>query len=189
MAQKLEKTVRYVIFSTEWGYFGLAGTKKGLLRSHLPCPKPEIVEKHLLWHGLEARENTATDGRATKAYYDEFYFHSLQQQIIAYFEGHDVNLPCRIPLLLGELSPFCRAVLNTCRDIPFGRTLTYAELAKKLRKPKAARAIGNALALNPLPLIIPCHRVIRSDGEIGGFTAYGGAQLKQRLLKLEGESG
>lgn len=164
--------LKYVIFSTEWGYFGLAGTKKGLLRSHLPSPKPEIVESRLL---------AGFDG----ACYDEFYFHSLAEQIIAYFQGHNVNFPRRIPLLLSELNPFCQAVLNACRDIPFGRVLTYAELAKKIRRPKAARAIGNALALNPLPLIIPCHRVIRSDGKAGGFTAYGGPQLKQRLLKLE----
>jgi methylated-DNA-[protein]-cysteine S-methyltransferase len=172
MAKKLEKPVRYTIFSTEWGYFGLAGTKQGLLRSHLPCPKPEIVESRLL-AGFD------------KAGYDEFFFHSLQQQIIAYFEGHSVNFSGRIPLLLGELSPFCQAVLNACRDIPFGRTLTYADLAKKIHKPKAARAMGTALAQNPLPLIIPCHRVIRSDGKPGGFTSYGGVQLKQRLLKLE----
>lgn len=176
MAQKLRQAVRYVIFSTEWGYFGLAGTKKGLLRSHLPCPKPEIVESRLL-AGFD------------RPCYDEFYFHSLTEQIIAYFQGNNVNFPRRIPLLLLELSPFCQTVLTACRDIPFGRVLTYAELAKKIRRPKASRAIGNALALNPLPLIVPCHRVIRSDGKTGGFTAYGGAQLKQRLLKLEVCSG
>ena len=172
MTQKLEKTVRYVIFSTEWGYFGLAGAKQGLLRSHLPCPKPETVENGLL---------TCFD----KAHYDEFYFHNLQEQIIAYFQGADVDFTKRIPLIPGNLSPFCQTVLNACRDIPLGRVVTYAELAKKIRKPKAARAIGNALARNPLPLIIPCHRVIRSDGKTGGFTAPGGTKLKQKMLELE----
>lgn len=182
--------IKYVIFSTEWGYFGLIGTKNGLFRSHLPCPKPETVEEHLLWHGHPAHESQPErlcrkNGYAASAKYDQFYFHTLQEEIIAYFQGRRVEFPRRIPLLTSSLSPFCRAVLGACRNIPFGRTLTYADLAGKIRRPKAARAIGNALARNPLPLLIPCHRVIRSDGNIGGFTSYGGQQLKSRLLKLE----
>lgn len=164
--------IKYTIFSTEWGYFGLAGTKKCLLRSHLPCPKPEIAEKRLL-KGLNG------------AKFDQSYFHTLQEHIIAYFQGTYVNFYKRIPLSLEELSPFNQSALNACREIPYGCTVTYGSLAKKIRKPLSSRAVGSALSQNPLPLIIPCHRVIRNDGKMGGFTAYGGTQLKYRMLKLE----
>ncbi len=161
----------YTIFATDWGYFGLAGTKQGLLRSHLPHAKAEIVEARLL-KGLES----ATFSRS--------YFNTLQKCIIAYFGGSYVNFDPDLSGLDG-LSPFCRAVLGTCRHIPHGRTLSYRDLAKKIRRPKSARAIGNALGANPLPLIIPSHRVIRTDGKIGGFTATGGARMKKRMLDLE----
>jgi methylated-DNA-[protein]-cysteine S-methyltransferase len=164
--------VRYAIFSTEWGYFGLAGNKKCLLRTHLPCPKFEMVEKRLL-AGFDL------------AKYEQSYFHTIQEYIIAYFEGTYVNFYKRIPLSTNELSPFNQIVLNACRQIPYGCTTTYGALAKAIHKPLSSRAVGTALSQNPLPLIIPCHRVIRNDGKMGGFTAYGGAQLKYRMLKLE----
>ena len=172
MPKTRSKGLIYTIFATDWGYFGLAGTKQGLLRSHLPHAKAEIVEARLL-KGLES------------ATFSQSYFNTLQKCIIAYFGGSYVNFDRRIPLLLDGLSPFCRAVLQACRHIQYGRTLSYRDLAKKIRRPKSARAIGNALGANPLPLIIPCHRVIRADGKIGGFTATGGAQMKKRMLKLE----
>jgi methylated-DNA-[protein]-cysteine S-methyltransferase len=171
MPKTRPKGLIYTIFTTDWGYFGLAGTKQGLLRSHLPHAKAEIVEAHLL-KGIES----ATFSRS--------YFNTLQKCIIAYFGGSYVNFGPDLSGLDG-LSPFCRAVLQACRHIQHGRTLSYRDLAKKIRRPKSARAIGNALATNPLPLIIPCHRVIRTDGKIGGFTATGGAQMKKRMLKLE----
>ena len=171
MPKTRPKGLIYTIFTTDWGYFGLAGTKHGLLRSHLPHAKAEIVEARLL-KDLES----ATFSRS--------YFNTLQKCIIAYFGGSYVNFD---PDLSGldELSPFCRAVLQACRHIQHGRTLSYRDLAGKIRRPKSARAIGNALGANPLPLIIPCHRVIQADGKIGGFTATGGAQMKKRMLDLE----
>lgn len=164
--------IRYTIFSTEWGYFGLAGTKKCLLRTHLPCPKAEMVEKRLI-AGFDDIS------------YDQHYFNTLQRHIIAYFQGSYVQFHKSILLSLEGLGPFHQAVLNACRQIPYGNTLTYGQLAKKARKSKAVRAVGSALAKNPLPLIIPCHRVIRNDGKIGEFSAYGGTQLKYRMLKIE----
>ncbi len=69
-------------------------------------------------------------------------------------------------------------------DIPAGKTLSYGEIAQKIKKPKAARAVGNALGKNPIPLIVPCHRVIAAQGKIGGFSS--SLTIKKKLLKKEG---
>ncbi len=84
-----------------------------------------------------------------------------------------------------RITEFTNQVLTACRDIRFGQTISYGRLAQKIDRPAAARATGCALAKNPLPLIIPCHRVVRSDGKIGGFSAIGGTNLKAKLLELE----
>ena len=119
------------------------------------------------------------------AKYDGIFFRNIQEQIKAYFEGNRVNFGPDIPVALDNLSKFYRAVLLACRKIQFGKTISYTLLAKKSGSPAASRAVGNALAKNPLPLIIPCHRIIRGDGKLGGFSAPGGTDLKARLLKLE----
>lgn len=79
-------------------------------------------------------------------------------------------------------TPFQKRVWKAIQKIPYGKTLTYKELAKKVGSPNAYRAVGSACGKNPLPIIIPCHRVVASNG-IGGFT--GGLKLKKKLLKLE----
>jgi len=82
--------------------------------------------------------------------------------------------------------PFERAVLQALRRIPPGQVRTYGEIARTLGKPSAARAVGTACARNPLPLLIPCHRVVRSDGKLGGYSLRGGVALKRQLLEAEG---
>ncbi len=77
-------------------------------------------------------------------------------------------------------------VWNYIKNIPRGETRTYLEIAKALNKPKAARAVGNAVGKNPFPPKVPCHRVIRSDGSLGGYSGSGGRKTKKKLLKLEG---
>lgn len=80
----------------------------------------------------------------------------------------------QIPVDLSGQTPFHRRVQEACREIPFGQTETYGGLARKLRRPRAARAVSAAMRHNPVPLLIPCHRVIRSDGSLGGYSAPGG---------------
>jgi len=94
-----------------------------------------------------------------------------------------------VPVSLGPLTEFQRRVIRRCRQIPFGRTLTYAMLAEKAGYPGAARAVGNCMAANRIPLIIPCHRVVGSGGGLGGYSARGGVKVKCRLLTLEGTKG
>jgi len=90
-----------------------------------------------------------------------------------------------VPVDLSGLSDFTRAVLAEVRRIPPGQTRSYGEVAAALGRPRAARAVGQALARNPVPLLVPCHRVVSRQGRLGGFTAPGGAGLKRRLLELE----
>jgi methylated-DNA-[protein]-cysteine S-methyltransferase len=87
---------------------------------------------------------------------------------------------------LTRLGPFEREVLAVLRRIPAGTVRTYGEIAATLGQPGAARAVGMACARNPLPLLIPCHRVVRSDGGLGGYSLRGGVALKRRLLEAEG---
>lgn len=90
-----------------------------------------------------------------------------------------------LPLDLDDATPFQRRVLEACRKIPAGTTVTYAELARRCRSPGAARAVGNTMARNRFPLIIPCHRVVASGGKLGGYSAPDGLDMKRRLLDAE----
>jgi methylated-DNA-[protein]-cysteine S-methyltransferase len=171
----MQKTIKYTVFKTKWGYFGLAGTKSALCRTQLPWPEYKKIES-LLLKDLPG------------AQFNKTYFKILQKQIITYFEGSCVNFSQDIPVVLDGFGVFSRKVLIACRSIEFGQRVTYAGLAKKAGRPAASRAVGNALAKNPLPLIIPCHRIIRTDGKMGGFSAPGGISLKNRMLALEREA-
>ena len=94
--------------------------------------------------------------------------------------------PYRGPVDLSRVPLFERTVLQALRRIPAGQVRTYGEIARSLGKPAAARAVGTACARNPLPLLIPCHRVVRSDGKLGGYSMRGGVALKRQLLEAGG---
>ncbi len=85
----------------------------------------------------------------------------------------------------GVVTDFQTRVLNACRKVAYGQTITYGELAVAARCPGAARAVGNCMANNRIPLIIPCHRVVRAGGDIGPYSAAGGSPTKRRLLDME----
>ncbi|MBP2030635.1 methylated-DNA-[protein]-cysteine S-methyltransferase [Methanohalophilus levihalophilus] len=104
------------------------------------------------------------------------------KDILRYLSGEKIDFS-DYELDFSELSDFERAVLERTRLIPYGKTLTYSELAEAIGKPGAARAVGTALSKNPYPLIIPCHRVVRKDG-IGNYTG-GGTKVKKKLLDME----
>jgi methylated-DNA-[protein]-cysteine S-methyltransferase len=168
----MQKMIKYVIFKTKWGYFGLAGTESALFRTELPRPEPKKIESRLLRNLPDAQ-------------FEKSYFKVLQKQITAYFEGASVNFSPDINVDFNGFGSFSREVLTTCRNIEFGRTISYSELAKKAGRPAAGRAVGNVMAKNPMPLIIPCHRVLRTDGKMGGFSTPGGISLKRKMLTLE----
>jgi len=171
----MQKVTKYVVFETKWGYFGLAGTESGLCRTYLPGPGLATIKSQLLEDFPGAR-------------LDRTFWQALQEQIAAYFEGARVDFSPNVPLVLDGVGDFSRCVLTACRNVQFGQVITYRELARRSDQPAASRAVGGALARNPLPLIIPCHRIIRADGKLGGFSAPGGIKLKQRMLDLERSS-
>ena len=106
--------------------------------------------------------------------------------LLRYFAGERVDLG-RHPVDLSEHPPFRRRALLAAREIPYGEVRPYAWVAAGAGKPGAARAAGQAMARNPLPLVVPCHRVVGSGGGLGGFG--GGLDMKRRLLELEGIAG
>lgn len=185
----MRKVAKYCVFGTNWGYFGLAGTAEELCVTQLPGPDASEIRSRLL-RGL-AGLGHSSDSLAwqspgdCEAKSDSGYFKVLQERIVAYFAGERVAFDSEIPLNIACMSDFGRAVLSACRQVEFGHTVTYSGLAGLAGRPRASRAVGAVMAANKMPLIIPCHRVLRSDGGLGGFSAPGGVVTKARLLAHE----
>ena len=198
ICEKMKKSFKYCVFETKWGYFGLGGTDCELWVSQLPGRSAGEVEA-LLLEGLEGigrlllrsvksyveGAGGITSSCISKPQSDRSYFKAFQEQIAAYFDGDCFEFGPDVPLYLGCKAAFTQAVLGSCRKIGFAQTITYSDLAKLAGRPKASRAVGHAMAVNPLPLIIPCHRVVRTDGGLGGFSAVGGVAVKKRMLDHE----
>jgi len=106
----------------------------------------------------------------------------VTKQLKEYFGGQRNRFD--LPIDFGGITPFARSVLAATVDVPFGQLATYGDIAARIGSPGASRAVGNALGRNPIPVIVPCHRIVRSDSSIGGYT--GGIHLKERLLAIEG---
>jgi O-6-methylguanine DNA methyltransferase len=169
-----ENDLKYVIFKTADGFFGLLADSKGILRSTLPALDYSIARKYLLV------------GMFRGASEDKKMYPDIQKSITSYYNGRYAELKkVRFVLNWEELTDFSKKVLSVCIDIPPGQTITYSQLAKKAGFEKAARAVGSVLAKNPWPLIIPCHRVVRSDGKIGNFSAAGGSRTKKKMIEQE----
>ena len=107
----------------------------------------------------------------------------LMAEVERYLRGEPIEFDTGM-LALDDCLPFQRLVLLAEHAIPRGRVATYGTLARRIGHPNAARAVGTALARNPFPILIPCHRAVRADGRLGGFA--GGAEMKRALLELEG---
>lgn len=112
----------------------------------------------------------------------EQQFMSLVKQLDAYFKGRPVKFVYQADLL--SCTAFQKAVWRKLSELLPGQLTTYGSLAREIKRPKSSRAVGQAVGANPLPIIIPCHRVISSGGKLGGFT--GGISLKKKLLSIEG---
>ncbi len=167
-------SVYFALFDTEIGRCGLAWGEHGILGVQLPEANAGRTRARLLERFPEARE-TALEGEANRA----------REGIVSLLRGEPADLSA-IPLDMESVPPFHRRVYTAARKLEAGTTATYGALAERIGAPGAARAVGQALARNPFAIIVPCHRVVASNGRMGGFSANGGITTKLRLLAIEG---
>lgn len=165
---------RYLLFPTAFGTCGIAWRDGGLTRLQLPERDVSATERRLAPYGAPAKPDDEPP-------WVQWAIVALQR----YFVGRTVDFN-GILVDLERCSAFHQRIYVALREIGWGRTTTYGALAAEVGAPDAARAIGQAMGRNPVPIIIPCHRVLASGGRIGGFSAPGGATTKERLLELEG---
>ena len=161
----------FAAWATAWGPMGAVAGERGLRRVVLPHYEMKDLLALLAW------EHSA-------AVQDEAPFAPVIALTRDYFNGRAVDfaaVACDLP----EEGSFSGKVLRALRAIPYGQTRTYSLLAQQIGCPDASRAVGAAVGKNPLPLVVPCHRVIRAGGGLGGFSAPGGVDVKQRMLDLE----
>ena len=118
---------------------------------------------------------------AMKVVFDNNLISEAKEKLEEYFSHRREKID--IPLDLSFMTLFEQKVLESCSQIDFGETVSYGELALRAGSPKASRAVGNVMKKNPIPIVIPCHRVIAASGKIGGYT--GGLHKKRTLLALE----
>ncbi len=152
----------------------------------------------IFWMGMSENGLAAVEWDDSKADFDRYLIKRLKRPVIAdparvaaalreldeYLRG--ARRTFSLPIDWDLLRPFQREVLKLVYAIPRGETRTYSEIAHQLRRPRAARAVGRANATNPMPIVIPCHRVIGADGKLHGYGGGEGLKTKAWLLKLEG---
>ncbi len=164
----------YEIFATALGPCGIAWNERGITRVQLPEADPERTESRLC-------ELAGHPERARPPSYVKEAIGRIERHLGGRME--DLSGP-RIDT--EGLPDFHRRIYAVAREIPAGRAVTYGELAALAGSPGAARAVGQAMARNPVPLLVPCHRVLGSGRRLNGFSAFGGCETKARLLALEG---
>lgn len=171
------------VFPTEVGWFGLLGQEGTVARLVIGHTGPEEVRRALVAadsNGDLAAGESADASRIVEDDWQPDLRRDLQRYaggVPADFGEWTIRLPRR--------TPFQRRVLEVVRAIPYAETATYGEVARQAGRPGAARAVGNVMAGNPLPILIPCHRVVAAGGRFGGYSAPQGVDLKRRLLAME----
>ena len=175
--QNPDQIFYYSLTETSMGWVGIAGNEKGLRRLILPEQAKESVIAEL---------NRYLKSSIKLIPADEQFF-SMLVKITEYFAGKR-TLFKEEEINLDDYTIFQKNVLLKTREIPYGVTRTYRWIAEQAGYPLAYRAVGGVMRINPIPLIIPCHRVVGSYGKLTGFSATGGLALKRSMLKLEGIS-
>ncbi len=165
------------IFETELGFMGIAWSEAGLTRLCLAEPERASVERRL------ARVAGGTAQVSPEA--QPAWIVRLIDAITDYASGESREFSS-VPVDLAGVDDFRLAIYDAARELRFGAVTTYGELATRAGYPGMARETGAALGSNPVPLVIPCHRIVAAGGKIGGFSAPGGSASKERMLALEG---
>jgi methylated-DNA-[protein]-cysteine S-methyltransferase len=166
---------RYAIFETALGFAGIGWTDAGVNRFQLPASSAASAERL-----MQKRDPSAHPDEPPSPVVEAI------AAVKRYFAGEEVDFSA-VPLDLDGQDEFFKRIYAAARRVGWGRTTTYGTLAKELGAgPEVARDVGQAMAHNPIGLIIPCHRVLAAGGKLGGFSAPGGANTKLRMLALEG---
>jgi len=161
----------YTVFPTAWGPVGAVATSNGLCRIELPHYQLDQLVDLITWeHPGVVR--------------DEQPFEQFISLVRDYFNAKEVDFGEAVCELPSERT-FSGKVLRACRAIGYGQTCSYGDLGARIGSRDSARAVATVMSKNPLPLVLPCHRVVYTDGRPGGFSAPGGVELKQRMLDLE----
>ena len=161
--------VAYTVVSTPVGDLVVASTRRGLVRIGFPTEAPDAVIEEL---------STLLSPRVLEA---PARLDEVRRELDEYFEGRRERF--EVPIDMALTRGFTRKVLRATARIPFGSVSTYKDIARKAGNERAYRAAGNALGSNPIPIVVPCHRVLHADGGLGGYG--GGLPVKQFLLELE----
>src|SRR3569623_2362967 len=170
-----ETVHRYHVFETANGPAAIAWTATGVSAFRLPAGSPDVAERSLL-RRLPMAARGAPPARVA----------AIVAAARRYFEGERTDF-AEVPVDLGEQEPLFTRIYAAVRRLGWGETTSYGAVATALGAgPEVARDVGRALAMNPVPLIIPCPRVLAAGGKVGGFSAPGGSAAKQRMLELEG---
>lgn len=164
----------FALFDTAIGRCGVGWSERGVVAVQLPEAHEHLTRKRLSRELADPREAIPPN-----------YIQLAIEAIAALLRGEPIDLST-VALDLEDVPPFNRRVYEVARTIPPGSTLSYGEIAARLGEPQAARAVGQALGQNPIPIIVPCHRVLAAGRRMGGFSAPGGAATKFRLLAIEG---
>ena len=165
---------RMSVFNTAIGWIGVSGRGKVISNVTIGNSSQAAAAKRL----IAAMEGSCSTGDWNL---------SLKRRLEDFADGMPVDF-LDFDLEMGHLSPFMRLVVEKCRQISYGETKSYGELAAMAGSPRAARAVGNTMRSNRCPLVVPCHRIVHSDGRIGNFSAPQGMKLKERLLAMEASS-
>lgn len=164
---------RFALVRTSRGVCAAVCTSAGVCHFVWPQRSPKLARKRVAAVAPPAVEIAAAELPA-----------GLASRLADYFAGKRVTFDA-VPVDLSNQTPFRARVLTALRRVDYGRTTTYQQLARAAGRPGAARAVGGAMAANPLPVILPCHRVLQSDGSLGGFSGDGGTATKRQLLEME----
>lgn len=168
---------KYHLFETAHGHAAIAWNARGVTCLRLPAPTVDESRRALLRRLPDAIETEPSSRVA-----------ALIEATRRYFEGERIDF-ADVPLDLGRQEPLFAKIYDLVRGLGYGETTTYGAIAKTLGQgPEVARDVGQAMARNPIPLIVPCHRVLAADGKIGGFSAPGGSNAKARMLAMEGSA-
>jgi methylated-DNA-[protein]-cysteine S-methyltransferase len=161
----------YTILETTWGWIGIVQGVRGVKKIMLLLPERAVLMERIKQEFPDAVRTSPPLKR-------------LEKEFNNYFAGENVSFTAELDW--AGHSPFEIAVWQAAKTIPRGTTRTYRWLSNQIKRPNAQRAVGGALGRNPFPPIIPCHRVVRGDRGLGGFSAPGGIVVKRKLLELEG---